>query len=464
LRSASSPQEGGNPTDIYQALIDIVGADHVSNRQEELYIYSWDLGTTEPHRPDWVVSPRTPEEIQKIIFLANVNKIPVIPLGGGLSLAGLAVPFRGGILLDLKRMDTIIEVNDRARYALLECGVSQGQLTSYLERRFPGLTHSEPGAPPAATVAGNVAIHGQGDLGHPYGFNSDMVNGLEVVLPTGEICRFGACSIGAKWFTQHPLPDVGIFLGWTGTTGIITKISLRLFPRKKIRGTAIFVVDNEEQVPDVFHRITHTQMAEDIVAFSQTIPPYASGLQHFTINLAADSDKELEFKQELIFDDALGDYIRRGDGGYLGFTRGLQHPQISKTADWRKGGGFEYVGSIMPVSQYPECYRRGREISERHGIPYTVLGRCIGAAHAMMFSWTYAFNRADQETMRHAKDAMHETDELALKLGGTIWKPGLYGQSLVMSRLDPNTLTLMKKLKQLLDPNGIMNPGNWEVP
>jgi glycolate oxidase len=92
-----------------------------------------------------------------------------------------------------------------------------------------------------------------------------------------------------------------------------------------------------------------------------------------------------------------------------------------------------------------------------------VLGRCIGAAHAMMFSWTYAFNRADEETIRHAREALHETDDLVLELGGTIWKPGVYGQKLVIERLNANTLDLMGKVKQLLDPHGIMNPGNWEV-
>ncbi len=448
---------------IYEAIAEIVGKEHVSNQQEELFIYSWDLGTTEPHRPDYAVSPRTTEEIQKIVQLANKEKIPVVPLGGGLSLAGLAVPFKGGILLDLKRMDSIIELNERARYAVVECGVSQGQLTSYLERHHPHLTHSEPGAPPMATIAGNVAIHGQGDLAHPYGFNSDMINGLEVVLPNGEVCQFGSCAIGAGWFTLHPLPDVGLFLGWTGTTGIITKVSLRLFPCKKIRGVAMFVLEDEDLVPEVMYKVTHTQMSEDIVAMSQAIPPFTSELQHFTISIAADSEKELEFKLEIIFDDTLGEYIRKGDGGFLGFNRGLQRPQVSKTSDWRKGGGFEYVGSIMPIEKYPECYRRGKEISEKHDIPYTVLGRCIGAAHAMMFSWTYAFNRADPETIKHAKEALHETDDLALELGGTIWKPGLYGQKLVMERLNPGTLNLMKKVRQLLDPNGIMNPGNWEV-
>lgn len=448
---------------VYEGLAEIVGEEYVSNRQEELYIYSFDLGTTEPHRPRYVVSPETTEEIQNIVKLANKEKVPVVPLGSGLSLAGLAVPFQGGIVVDLKRMDRIIEVNEQARYALVECGVSQGQLTSYLERRHPRLTHSEPGAPPTATIAGNIAIHGQGDLGQPYGFNSDMVNGLEVVLPTGEVCRFGSCSIGAGWFTQHPLPDVGVFLGWLGTTGIITKVSLRLFPCKTIRGVGQFVVEDEELVPEIMYKLTHLQMAEDIIALSQAVPPIVSGLQTFTVNIAADSEKELEFKQELIWDDTLGEYIRRGDGGFVGFVRNLQRPQISTTSDWRKGGGFEYVGSIMPVEKYPECYRRGRKISESHGIPYTVLGRCIGAAHAMMFSWTYAFNRADPETVRHAREALHETDDLVLELGGTIWKPGLYGQRLLKERFDPNTLALMGKIKQMLDPNGIMNPGNWEV-
>jgi len=417
---------------VYEALVEIVGKDHCSVQPEELFIYSWDLGTTEPHRPDYAVSPRTPEEIQKIVQLANKGKIPVVPLGGGLSLAGLAVPFKGGILLDLKRMDDIIEVNEKARYALVECGVSQGQLISYLDKHYPHLTHSEPGAPPTATIAGNIAIHGQGDLSQPYGFNSDMVNGLEIVLPTGEICQFGSCSIGSGWFTLHPLPDVGLFLGWTGTTGIITKVSLRLYPCKKIKAAGQFVVDNEELVPEIMYKLTHTQLVEDIVAFSQAIPPFSSGLQHITINMSADSEKELEFKQEIIFDDTLGEYIRRGDGGYLGFNRIFRRPAVSKTSDWRKGGGFEYVGGIMPIDTYPECYRRGKQISEEHDIPYTTLGRCIGAAHAMMFSWTFAFNRADPETIEHAKTALHETDDPVLELGGTIWKPGLYGQKLVM--------------------------------
>lgn len=453
---------------VFKSLAAIVGEDHVSTEPEEIYIYSYDLGTTEPHPPDYVLAPKTTEEVQEIVKLANREKLPIVPLGGGLTLAGLAVPLRGGIVLDLKRMDKIIEVNEKARYVVVECGVSQGQLISHLDRYHPELMHSEPGAPAQATIAGNVAIHGQGDLAQQYGFNSDMVNGLEIVLPTGELCRTGSCSISPSWFTQHPLPDLGLFLGWSGTTGIITKLSLRLYPRKKIRDTGQFVVEDEELVPDIIFKITHTEMVGDLVAFSQEIPTFSSGLHHITISISGDSEEEIEFKRRVIYDETLGEYVRSGDGGFIGLTSVLRaglprRPPISKASDWKKGGGFEYVGAIMPVDTYPECYRRGVEISSRHDIPYTVLGRVIGRSHAMMFSWTYAFNRADPESIRQAREALHESDDLALELGGTIWKPGIYGQQLVMERMDPNTLNLMRKIKKLLDPNGVMNPGNWEV-
>lgn len=147
---------------IYNALIEIVGEDYASNRQEELFTYSKDLGTSEPQWPEYVVAPKTTEAVQKIVRLANKEKIAIVPLGGGMTLAGLALPLKGGITIDMKRMEKIIEVNESGRYMVVEAGVSQGKITSYLHKHHPHLMHSEPGAPPAATVGGNLAIHGQG--------------------------------------------------------------------------------------------------------------------------------------------------------------------------------------------------------------------------------------------------------------------------------------------------------------
>lgn len=448
---------------IYEQLKAIVGEEYASNRREELFTYSKDLGTSNPQWPEYVVIPKTVEQLQQIVLLANREKVAIVPLGGGITLAGLALPLQGGIIIDLKRMEQILEVNEQGRYIVVEAGISQGRITSYLKKNHPKLMHSEPGAPPAATVGGNLSIHGQGDLAHPYGFNTDMVNGLEVILPTGEIAQFGSCAVGSGWYTMHPLPDVGLFLGWNGTTGIITKVSLRLFPYKAVRSSDIFVVEDEELVPEVLHSITHLGMTEDLIATSSAIPPAMNELHHISIEITGDTDEEVEFKRHLVFDQQLSRYIRNGTGGILAVDQNRDRPQVSKSADWKKGGGFEYVGAIVPVSFYPECYRQGVEISSRHDIPYTVLGRTIGANHGMMFSWSFAFNRADEGSVRHAREALHETDELVMKMNGTIWKPAVFGQQLMMNRMNPNTLQLMKKVKTLLDPNGIMNPGNWEI-
>ena len=81
----------------------------------------------------------------------------------------------------------------------------------------------------------------------------------------------------------------------------------------------------------------------------------------------------------------------------------------------------------------------------------------------MMFSCAYAFNRADQEDVERAKQALHETNKVVLELGGIPWKAEYPAQQLIMVKMDPNTLRLMEQFKKFIDPNGIMHPGNWEV-
>ncbi len=252
-------------SDILKSLIDIVGERGVSNAPEELWFYARDPGVLSPHKPDYVVAPKTTEQVQKIVQLANREKIPVVPMGNGMALTGLVIPLKGGIVMDMKRMSKILEVNEKARYAVMEGGTSQGVLKAYLQENHPHLRHSIPDAPPSTTIAANAALHGQGRLTNQYGFNSDMVTGMEVVLPTGEVCLVGSPSLGPYWFSKGPtLPDLsGLFLGWLGATGVITKIGLRLYPNKKIRDVELFVTDRVELVPEILYKLSHLEMLED---------------------------------------------------------------------------------------------------------------------------------------------------------------------------------------------------------
>jgi len=458
-------------SDIYEALVNIVGKDNVSSQKEERYFYGRDPGLMPPREPDYVVMPKTTEEVQGVIRLANQYKVPVVPKGAGLSLTGLVIPQRGGILMDMKRMDKILEVNEKARYVILEGGTTHAALKNHLIKHYPHLRHSIPDSPPIATVVANTVIHGQGRLTQQRGFNSDIVSGLEVVLPTGEVCRIGSCAVSPYWFSKGPpMPDLtGLFLGWFGTTGVITKLGMKLYPCKKIRDVMLFLTDKAELVPEIIRKLTHTEMFEDIVVSAQPIPLRFKGNFYILVFMTADSDEELEFKKKMAW-DALWEYFETREGGFVSVTPDMKpaflampSKDTTRFADVSKGGGFEYSGPITPIDNFPIFIEKLEEEAKKYKLFYASSARVIDGGHSMMFSFSYTFNRANPDEMNRAKTALDEAAEFALEEGGVIWKPNINEQQMVMKKMDPNTLKLMTKIKQLLDPNGIMNPGNWEA-
>ena len=457
-------------SDIRKSLVDIVGERGVSDAPEELWFYSRDPGVLAPHRPDYVVAPQTTEEVQKIVRLANRQKIPVIPMGNGMSLAGLVIPLKGGIVMDMKRMNKILQVNPMARYVVVEGGTSQGALKAYLQKNHPTLRHSIPDAPPATTIAANVSLHGQSRLTNQYGFNSDMVTGLEVVLPTGEICLIGSPSIGPYWISKGPtLPDLsGLFLGWLGCTGIITKVGLKLYPNKKIRDAELFVTDRVDLIPHILYKLTHLEMLEDINVWFQPKPLMFLGNFHITIFFTGDTAEEIEFKRKMIW-DTLQEYMDSKDGGFMAIQYMksvlLEMPgrNIADFADVPKGGGFEYSGPIAPIEHFPQYAAKLVELAAKYNVLYASAARLISGGHAMMFSISFAFNRNDPAMMERVENALDEAMAFALDMGGIPWKPNFKEQKMTLERMEPNARNLLLMIKNNLDPQGIMNPGNWEV-
>jgi FAD/FMN-containing dehydrogenase len=457
-------------SDILKSLIEIVGQRGVSNAPEELWFYSRDPGVLAPHLPDYVVAPQTTEQVQKVVQLADREKIPIVPMGNGMALTGLVIPLKGGMVMDMKRMNKILEVNEKARYVVVEGGTSQGVLKAYLQDHYPHLRHSLPDAPPTVTIAANVALHGQGRLTQQYGFNSDMVTGLEVVLPTGDICKIGSPSLGPYWFSKGPtLPDLsGLFLGWLGATGIFTKVGLRLYPNKKIREVELFVTDKAELVPEIIYKLTHLEMLEDINIWFQPKPLIFKDNYHTTIYFTGDTEEEIEFKRKMIW-DTLQEFIDTKDGGFMGvqFMKGqlLEMPQrsVAEFADVPRGGGFEYSGPITLIEHFPQYAAKVLELATKYDILYASTARIISGGHAMMFSISFAFNRADPAMMDRVKKALDEATGFALQMGGIPWKPNFMEQKMTLEKMDPNTRKLLQMVKKSLDPQGIMNPGNWEV-
>jgi glycolate oxidase len=457
-------------SDILKTLIEIVGPKGVSNNPEEIWYYSRDPGVLEAHKPDFVVAPKTTEQVQQIVLLANKENIPIVPMGNGMSLTGLVIPLKGGIVLDMKRMNKILEVNPVARYVVVEGGTSQGVLKAYLQKHYPQLRHSLPDAPAATTIAANVALHGQGKLTQQYGFNSDMVTGLEVVLPTGKICRIGSPSIGSYWFSKGPsLPDIsGLFLGWLGTTGIITKVGLMLYPNKKFREVELFVTDRVELIPEILYKLTYIELLEDINVWFAPRPLVFKDTFQITIYFTGDDEEEVEFKRKMLW-NAMQQYIDSKDGGFMSIQylkeRLLEMPQrgVAEFADVPKGGGFEYSGPIIPIDHFPRYAAKLVALAQRYNLLYSGAARLISGGHSMMFAISFAFNRDDKGMMGRVKQALDEATQFALEQGGIPWKPNFLEQRMILERMDPNTRDIFKTIKETLDPKHIMNPGNWEI-
>jgi len=452
-------------TNILKELEEIVGKEFVTNRSEDLYIYSQDPGASLPRPVDFVVMPNTSKEVQKILKLANREKIPIVPMGGGLTLSGLVIPVKGGIVMDMKRMNKIIKVNELSRFALIEAGVTTGQLLAYLNFNHPNLQPPIPDAPPSATIAGNALIHGSGYLSQKFGDHGSMINGLEVVLPDGELYKLGSCAVSDYWFTRGPIPDfIGMFTSSFGTLGIITKLSIKLYPKHKMRNIVFGLNKDPTLLPELISNITFTDVAEDILLGIQDKPDWMKGYTFIIVYITGESEEELNNKTKI-----LKKMYRKAKSRYMKVPERIENiflekPQFAAgAADFRKGGGFEYVGAFIPLQLIPEMIKIGTEISLKHEIVPTMGARLIGQGHAAMFFISYSFNRSDPKDMKNAREALHETNKAALEIGGIPWKAELDGQQMILEKMDPNYKKLLKSIKNLLDPNGIMNPGNWEV-
>ncbi len=451
----------------------IVGEDFVSDNTEELFLYSRDMGSGKSGRVDYLVLPGTVEQVRKVVETAGQKNIPITPVGGGLNLSGLTIPMRGGIAMDMKRMDAIVEVNEDSRYAVVEAGVTLGGLIAYLKKNHPGLRFSVPDAPPTATITANAIFNGSGHLSK-YGVHPDMINGLEVVLPGAEICRLGSCSISPYWFGRSPLPDlIGLFVNWFGTTGIVTKMSLKLYPRHKIREMLFFALPDSTAIPHALSSLTSTELMEDILVLVYQMPRRRRLTNLLVLYVTASTQTEFDLKASL-FKELLASR-HEGNDRIVNIPKEMFPPEFIRDylaepkygmeiADRKKGGGFEYLGVNFPLELIPKAYREGCAIAEKYDFDSPVFTiRNIGVGQSVIFTFMYPFNRADEKSLDNCRNALVETTRMALDIGGVPWKPSMEEQQMILEKMNPGTASLMKKVKKVLDPNGIMNPGHWEI-
>jgi len=213
---------------ILALLNDAVGEENVSDRDAILIAYSRDnqWPFVPPHMPDYVVRPKTTEEVQNVLRIANRYRIPIIPMSSGINVRGLCIPTYGGILLELKRMDKL-EIDEEMRAATVQPGVTIARLVAECAKH--GLKPAVPGAPATVSPVSNYMLRGV--YHHITSEGIDQVLTATVVLPTGEILYTGSSAFpNIDPYFRYFGPDLfGLFQGQPGTMGVVTEMAVKLY-------------------------------------------------------------------------------------------------------------------------------------------------------------------------------------------------------------------------------------------
>lgn len=458
---------------IAAELAGIVGSGNtIFSDDESLEPYSHDevADPVYTHRPEIVVKPGSAEEISAILKLANREKIPVTPRGAGSGLSGGAVPCFGGILLSTERMNHILEIDKENLVAVVEPGVITNDLNSDVEKEglfFAGY----PMSLEMCYIGGNVAENAGGGRAIKYGVTGNHIIGLEVVMPTGEICSFGGKRV--KDVTGYNM--IQLMVGSEGTLGVFTKIFIKLLPMPKAKiDMMVLFEDIQSAIDAVSYIMTTTRIIPTGIEVMDKLS------LDTTYNFLGEKKKHQDCGAALLIelDGNDADQIRESclDIGELCLDRGALDAFVAEgPSDQEKiwkvrrnvAEAFRAISPVqssedivVPVSNIPKLMPRLEEISNKHG----VLIPCFGHAGDGNLHTTIIKRPEDSMEQWQTILPLVLTDlyKATKKLGGTISGEHGIGHKrkqylpLVMGESE---IEMMKKIKKALDPNLILNPG-----
>ena len=442
----------------------IVSSERFSTGESNLDLHSRDMSGHRASRPEAVVWPKERAEVSRILRYADQRRIPVTAWGAGTSLEGNPIPLQGGIVLDFSQMDSILEIRPDDFQADVEPGVIYKDLNHKL--RHTGLFFPpDPGA--GATIGGMIANNASGIRTVRYGATKDNVLRLVVVLANGEIIEIG--NRASK--TSSGFDLLHLFVGSEGMLGVVVEATLRLvglpaefasavatFQTVEDAGKAVFAIIRAGLDPaalellapeciDLINRQKNLGLHISPTLFMEFHGPtrnhltevmgIAEGLcrEHDCREFRPGLDRE-ERDRLLEARYALGDMIRQDRPG---------HVRIS-------------IDVAVPISAYPEMIAFAREAARKAGAgaAYTFGHAGDGNIHLVIET-----ERGNREAWQRIKEANRSVVHKALALKGTATgEHGVgIGKAQFMEAEHGRSLEWMKKVKQLLDPHGILNPG-----
>jgi glycolate oxidase len=453
-------------TSTLRQLADIVGEEDLLTSPEDLVCYSYDASQpTSDQLPGAVVNADSTEEVAAVLRVANRMGFAVVPRGSGTNLSGGTIPLQGAVVLSLGRMNQILEIDADNLTVTVEPGVITDRLQAAV--RPHGLLYPpDPASSSISTIGGNVAENAGGLRGLKYGVTGDYVLELEVVLPTGEVM-----TTGSKCFKDVAGYDLtSLFIGSEGTLGVVTRITVRLIALPRATRTLLALYRHVEDA---------SRTVSGIIA-AHLVPATLEILDGTTIRYVEDyrglglpSDLgallliEVDGPEAEVAEEASqiaeichrrgADEVKVASGANEAVAlREARKAALPALARIRPTTILEDV--TVPRSQLPSMVKKVKEIAERHDVLIAVFGH-VGDGNLHPTCMT---DERDAEEMMRVEAALTEIFAAALDLGGTITGEhgvGLKKRPFLPQAVDQPALEAMVKIKNLLDPHGILNPG-----
>jgi glycolate oxidase len=450
-------------------FVDLIGRDYVHSSNEVLQAYSHDYTEDLHCIPDMVLKPRTAEEISAILRICNQHKIPITPRGAGTGLSGGALAINGGIILSNERLNEIISIDERNQQVITEPGVITEVLQEAVKAK--GMFYPpDPSSKGSCFIGGNVAENSGGPKAVKYGVVKDYVLNLQVVLPTGEIIWTGANVL--KNATGYNLTQ--LFVGSEGTLGIVTKIVLRLIPHPSHTYLMLIPFKHLEDAATAVSTIFQSGITPSVLELVEmdALRIVRDFIDDDTIRLDVDMAGHLLIEVDGQHPDVLMREIQgilevaeQFECGEILFAEDAVQKEVLWKMRRRVSEAVKSVGflieedTVVPRAALPELIKGVKALGVKHDFEAVCYGHAgDGNLHIRIRKQgvRYSFNNPA------ITPALRELFELVHKLGGTI--SGEHGIGLIQKDFmdivfDPIALERMKQIKNLFDPNHILNPG-----
>ncbi|MBN1399480.1 MAG: FAD-binding oxidoreductase [Anaerolineae bacterium] len=447
-----------------QSLQMIVGEDNVSLRGADLEAHSVDESWADPHLPDVVVWPSSSDEVAAILAYANERDLPVVPWSGGSSLEGNPIPVHGGILLAMYRMNQVLEIREEDLQVIVQPGVIYDDLNKQL-RRLGMFFPPAPGSSDVATIGGMVANNSSGMRAVKYGVTRDYVLKLKVVLPDGRILTVG--SNAKKSTSGYDLKS--LFIGSEGTLGVVTEITLRLMGFPETVAAVVAVYDQIGDAANTVYEAIRFGLDPSAIEILDAATVHVTNLQQ-GLSLResptlfvefhgseAGVEEQIEYLRELCEENHCTDIqvaITPEERERLWAARSEAHDSIK----FSHPGAMMIAGDVcLPISKFVDMVEFVGDVARKAGLQIYAFGH---AGDGNLHTETIA-RRDDPDEFARGIEATNQIIEHALALGGTT--AGEHGVGLLkrdfMEREHGPALALMRAIKGIIDPRGIMNPG-----